>query len=161
MLRKNTIRLFFFMLLPLLFVQLLVAKRYGEPYPAIMFPGFGKVLPNELYPYRYERLKVHAYTATDTIPLTLDELFAPFPETALFAPMRSKLRFITETLTPATGNEQERELLRYLQHRTRTLLGHEVQRLELAFYQYEAEQDGRVRLAGISDRKTLQFEQTR
>lgn len=158
MLTRTTIRWFFVLLVPLLFIQLLVAKKYEEPYPAIMFPGFGQVPPAPWYPYSYERMLLYAYTATDSVALVLDELFAPFPETALFAPMRSRLRFITDTITPTRGTLPERELLAYLHQRVSDQVGEEVQRVELAYYQYQADQEGQVTLVDIIDRKTLYFQ---
>ena len=159
---RTIIRLFFLALLPLLFIQLLVAKRYGEPYPAVMFPGFGQVMPaDELYPYRFERMRVYAHTATDTLPVTLKELFAPFPdaypEDALLAPLRNRLRDVADQLSPTLGSPEERELLAYLRHQVRGQLGPNVVRLELAFYQYEAEPDGSVALVDIADRKVFYF----
>ena len=158
MLSRTTIRWFFILLLPLLLGQLLIAKKYEEPYPAIMFPGFGQVPPTPWYPYSYERMMLYAYSATDSVALTLDELFAPFPETALFAPMRNQLRLIADTITPTRGEASEQELLHYVRQRVRQQLGEDVQRVAFAFYQYQADKDGRVRLVDVVDRKVLYFQ---
>ena len=152
---RTIVRWFFILLVPLLFGQLLIAKIYEEPYPAVMFPGFGQVPPAPWYPYPYERMVLYAYTDHDSVAMTLDELFAPFPETALFAPMRNRLRSMADTITPTQGAEDERELLHYLRQRVHQQLGEEVERVVLAFYQYEADQEGRVTPVGVIDRKVL------
>lgn len=159
---RTTVRLLFLAVLPLLFVQFLIAKLYEEPYPAIMFPGFGQVIPvDSLYPYHYERLRIYAHTATDTVRMTLPELFAPFPSTypedALFAPIRTTLKSIPEQLTPTAHNSQERELVRYLSRQVRQQLGPDVQQLTLTYYQYRADANGQVSQIGITDQKTLHF----
>lgn len=155
--RQSIYRLAFVGVLLGLIAQFFVAKKLEEPYPAIMFPGFGKVLPANNYPYPYERLRCYAYSSTDSIALTLNDLFSPFPEEALYIPMRRKLKKISQTITSTSGTAQERELLEYLRERTDALLGGEAQRLELAFYQYHAERDGKVRLVAITDRKRFIF----
>lgn len=154
---KTTVRWFFIGLVPVLFIQLLVAKLYEEPYPAVMFPGFGQVPPPVQYPYSFERMVLHAYTPTDSVPLLLEELFTPFPELTLLPPLRSRLRFIADTITPAQGKEAEQELLYYLRNQVRQQIGDQVQRIEVAFYRCTATQDGQVSLVDLIDRKVLYF----
>ena len=72
-----------------------------------MFPGFGQVLSAPRPPYSYERLVLYAYTVTDSVTLLLGNLFGPFPETTLLAPMRNRLRFIAATIASARGDEPE------------------------------------------------------
>ena len=160
---KMKIRLLFLGVLLLVFAQVLIAKRDEEPYPAVVFPGFGQVIPAaDLYPYQYDRLVIHAYTATDTLAVDLKKLLAPFPEAypedALLAPIRKKLRNITDHLSPDQGSPEERELVGYLRQQTHRQLGEDVQRLEIAVYQYRAESDGRVTLVDVANRKRLDFE---
>lgn len=150
-------RLVFVGLLLGLFAQFFVAKILEEPYPAIMFPGFGQVPPAQPFPYPHERLHCWAYSLTDSVALTLDDLFAPFPETALYIPMRRKLKKISAIITPTTGTKEERALLLYLQERADPLVQGSVQRLDLAFYQYHAERNGAVRLVAITDQKRFVF----
>ena len=157
------IRLLFLGALFLVFAQVLLAKWDEEPYPAVVFPGFGQVIPAaELYPYSYDRLVLHAHTTTDTLAVDLKALLAPFPEAypedALLAPIRKKLRNISDRLSPHQGSPEERELLHYLRQQTRQQLGEDVRRLEIALYRYRAESNGRVSLVDITDRKRLDFE---
>jgi hypothetical protein len=147
----------FFVLLLGLCAQFFVAKLLEEPYPSLVFPGFGKVPPADPFPYPYERLRWWAYSPTDSVALTIDELFAPFPEKALYIPIRKKLKTISPTITPTIGNAQERALLHYLQERVAPVLGGKVQRLELAFYQYRANRNGDVQLAAVTHRKRFIF----
>lgn len=155
--RKVAIRWFFIGLVPLLFVQLLIAKRYEEPYPAVMFPGFGQVPPAPWFPYPFERLVVYAHTPTDSMTLTLEELFAPFPELTQLPTLRSHLRRIADTLSATRDEEAEQELCLYLRDQARRQTGEDVQRLEFTFYQYRASREGDISYVGIARRKVLYF----
>lgn len=153
--QKSLTRLAFMGVFVTLLFQFFVAKYYEEPYPAVVLPGFGQV-PDISYPYPYERLHLYAYTPNDSVELTLDEVFDPFPEVALFAPMRVRLKAMADTLTATTGNPQEQELLHYVRKRINQRLREEVQRLDLVFYQYQAEADGKIHLMD-THRKILYF----
>ena len=155
--REYRLSLAFLGVMAALLLQFLVAKKYDEPYPSIVFPGFGKVY-TDLYPYDYERLHLYAHTAHDSVELTMEEVFAPFTEVALFAPMRVRLKSIPDTLTMRNGSAQEQELLRYLQQRMDTLLEEKAQRLALVFYEYQDNNNGERRLLG-NTRKILYFDE--
>ena len=156
--RRSIYRLVFVGLVIGLFAQFFIAKLLEEPYPAIVFPGFGEVPPADKYPYPFERLRWRAYSSTDSITLTLEDLFSPFPEEALYIPMRRRLKKINQIITPTTGTAQEKELLRFLQKRAEALLRDKARRLELAFYQYQADRDGETRLVAITHRKQFIFD---
>ena len=155
--RDYRLSLAFLGVMAALLLQFFIAKKYDEPYPSIVFPGFGQVYTN-LYPYNYERLHLYAYTGQDSVELTMDDVFAPFTEDALFAPMRVRLKSIPDTLTLRNGGAQEQELLRYLQQRVDTLLGEKSQRLALVFYAYQDRVNGERHLLGAT-RKILYFDE--
>ena len=153
--RQNILNSIFVGVIAGLLLQFFVAKKYEEPYPAIVFPGFGQVY-DDLYPYDFERLRLYAYTTRDSVELTMNEVFAPFTEDALFAPMRVRLKSLPDTLTLRNGAPPEQELLHYLQQRTNALVGEPVQRLALVFHEYQATNGTQARL--VSEyRKRIEF----
>ena len=159
---KTYIRWLFLGVLLLLMAQVLIAKWDEEPYPAVMFPGFGQVIPvDQLYPYQYERLVLRAHTPTDTLPISLKALLAPFPEAypedALLAPIRTKLRNLADPSSPLRDTPEDQALSDYLRQQTRQQLGDTVQRLELTVCRYRAEPDGRVALVDVTHRRTWEF----
>jgi len=78
MINKNCIRLFFLFFLSFLFAQFLFTMKFSEPYPAIIYPGFGGVYNNS----EYNSYKTHeiiiTFNNSKTIKIDDKLLFGEF-----------------------------------------------------------------------------------
>ena len=156
-LRKSAIRFLFIMLLPLLAAQFYFARRYDEPYPAIIFPGFTSVPTHQTYPYTYQRLVIMAYSENDSVEVTMDDLFAPMPYKAkvFYVPMGNKIKSLPTFFPGASPRPSEQELMRYFQTNVRSTTNLAIDRISFRWYQYRATSPFQTRKTDLIDEKTV------
>lgn len=78
--KRNKIRLLFVLLVGFLFFQFLFSMKFSEPYPAIKFPGFGKV-PQSSGKVKYTKYEVLAFSSEQNYDsVNTDVLFNNVPQ---------------------------------------------------------------------------------
>lgn len=137
--KRQFIRLFFIALIPLLCLQTVLNRIFGEPYPTVRFPGFNSV-PVASYPYAYTNTSIVLFYESDSIQMTLNELLEPTPHNAkaFFLSITKKLKQLPSYVEYHTTEERVKEVLDFIRDRAQQNSKFDaLTKLELRWYRRE------------------------
>lgn len=156
---RQFIRIFFIALIPLLCLQTVLVRKYGEPFPSVRFPGFGSIL-SASYPFQFKAMNVVLFSETDSVQMTLNELLDPTPQYAkvFFFNISGKLKQLPPYVAYRTTEKPVREVLDFFRAKAQqnTSLDSLTQ-LELRWYQHEVSTPQATPTAVLLEKKTLAY----
>ncbi|RDC66025.1 hypothetical protein [Adhaeribacter pallidiroseus] len=107
--RRNSIRILFVVVSVFLVIQLMYIWKFSEPYPAIRFPGFGKI-PQVGGEVSFTKYEVVAYASQDSVTVKPEELFDNIPKHYLPNLLNNLIKKRTEDSQPnATISTKKRQ----------------------------------------------------
>lgn len=116
--RKTKIRIMFAAITALLFIQFSYTIKYSEPYPAVRFPGFGKV-PQVTGEINYASYDLLLYaTERDSMVISVENLLETYPSSyfhGILNTIVSKLNPETQTPTIISQTEDQETYLLFKQ----------------------------------------------
>lgn len=158
--KRQLIRAFFVALIPLLCIQSLFTRKYGEPFPSVRFPGFGSILSAD-YPFTFTSMNVAVFSKTDSTQMTLNELLAPTPQYAkvFFFNMSKELKQLPSHIAYNTSEESEREVLDFFRKKAyQNTPFDSLTKLELRWYQREVSAPQAAPTSVLLEKKILTYE---
>lgn len=133
---ENIVRILFLIMIPLLLLQLYVARKYSEPYPAIIYPAFEGTSKNSEY-NKYIETEIFVYF-NDGEKYRLDERKFLGEIPYKFRKNLLKNYFLNRPIENGKEGNAYREFTNFLESRlTKMFKNKKPQSISISWYQYK------------------------